>query len=90
VAVRGLCWGGHCGHFEWSHAYVSVKFGVSGVSGMSGDAAAVSEISESGCVFGCGSGLGSGSGWVAVRGLDGACDCGHFEWSHAHVWMKFG
>jgi hypothetical protein len=49
-----------------------------------------SEISESGCVFGCGSGLGSGSGWVAVRGLDGACDCGHFEWSHAHVWMKFG
>jgi hypothetical protein len=36
--------------------------------------------SGSGCVWG-GRTLTSGSGAVAVAGMDRACHCGHFEWS---------
>jgi hypothetical protein len=35
-------------------------------------------------------GLGSGSGWVAVAGVDGGWQCGHFDTKHDGVWMNSG
>jgi CDGSH-type Zn-finger protein len=91
VAVRGLDRAWQCGHFEWWQVdnrgvcggwWLGCGMGCPRTSrtGTPKLTRILQQVGVAVWLCGCGSGLTSGSGGVAVRGLDRVWQCGHFEW----------